>query len=111
MSLDLSLITPACNLCGQYETKASFNYTYNVSRMWYAIYPEDEGMVSIEGMTGEDASKKIQAAILEMKRKQKFMETLNPANGWGSYTGFLCFLQEIYNACLDCPECIWMAYR
>lgn len=111
MSLDLTLSTPKCNFCGNYEVKFEGNYTYNIAPMWYEMFPDDDGILPIEGMTGLKSQPIIKKAINEMIRKKKFMVTLEPKNGWGSYIGFLDFLNQIYRASLDYPDSIWSADR
>lgn len=111
MSLDLSIDSPPCEQCGRGEDTLEFNYTYNVSPMWYEIYPEDDGMVFIDGMSGKEAYPKVSKAISEMLSKEKFMKKLNPENGWGDYEGFLEFLHKVADACIKCPNGIWESYR
>ncbi len=111
MSLDLTITTSPCKECGHIENEHSFNYTYNVSPMWYEIYPEDTGMVQIEGMTGAQALSKLQTSLEVMIKRSKFMKKLSPENGWGSYEGFLDFLRRIRLASEDFPDGIWSAYR
>lgn len=111
MSLDLSIAPNSCKHCGKGDDALKFNYTYNVSQMWYEVYPEDEGMVQIDGMTGREAAPKIQKAIWEMESKKKFMKKLEPDNGWGSYEGFLQFLNKVLEACKECPGGVWRSFR
>lgn len=111
MSLDLMISPQGCKHCGRADEKLEFNYTYNVAKMWYEIYPEDDGMVYIDGMTGEEAANKIQKAIWEMKSKKKFMKKLEPDNGWGSYKGFLQFLKQLLEASKECSDGIWRSFR
>lgn len=111
MSLDLSIAPNPCKHCGRGDEELNFNYTYNVSQMWYKIYPEDEGMVQIDGMTGEEAYPKIRKAIVEMINLEDRMKALEPENGWGSYEGFLKFLWDISEACTECPNSVWRAWR
>lgn len=111
MSLDLSIAPNSCKHCGRGDDALEFNYTYNVSQMWYEVFPDDEGMVQIDGMTGKEAYPKIAKAIHEMLSKEKFMRKLEPENGWGSYEGFLDFLRKISDACIECPFGVWRSWR
>jgi hypothetical protein len=111
MSLDLELYGTPCKECGHTKQCMSFNYTYNVSHMWYSVFPDDEGMVYIEGFTGKGAVSKLKKAIYEMKDKKKFMKKLEPDNGWGSYEGFLEFLNKLLQASEEFPDSIWRADR
>jgi hypothetical protein len=111
MSLDLSIAPNSCKHCGKGDDTLEFNYTYNVSQMWYEIYPDDEGMVQLDGMTGQEAAPKIQKAIEEMLSKPAKMKKFQPANGWGSYEGFLQFLKDVLEACKECPDGVWRSFR
>lgn len=93
------------------EESEYYNYTYNVSDMWYKIYPEDKGMVQIEGMTGIKASCKIIHAIEILRNNSPLFRKMEPKNKWGSYEGFLAFLKEVFDACMRHPYAIWRAYR
>lgn len=111
MSLDLFLAKPPCPTCN-HETEAEhYNYTYNVSRMWYAVYPDAKNMVDIDGMTGDEALPKILAAIKYMNANKDDLEAINPANGWGNYDGFLDFLIQVSAACLKNPDLVWSSWR
>lgn len=106
MSLDLSLV---CEHCG--NAAETFNSTYNVSPMWYHIYPEDEKMVDIDGMTGKEAAPKLSKAVREMINQREYMLTLEPENEWGNYKRFLAFLQEILYVSEEQPNSVWEAWR
>jgi hypothetical protein len=105
MSLDLYL---NCGHCG--SEVASFNYTYNVAKMWYAV-TDDEQMVQIEGMAAYEAAPKIQKAIEKLKADPETFRKMNPPNGWGDYDRFVEWLEEIRQACLKNPDEIWRASR
>ena len=83
-----------------------FNYTYNVSGMWYAAIPET-GIRTHYGETGRDA-------VPILRRIREFMEdnrdellSMEPENGWGSYEGALQFVTDLINASIRNPECTW----
>lgn len=88
-----------------------YNYTYNASRMWYELCPDDDGMVYIDGMTGKKAAEKIRPAIIDMVKHSKSIRELEPPNSWGSYEGFLQFLIEVLGACERHPKKRWRADR
>ena len=112
MSLDLMISSDSCKHCGRGgEIAVELNYTYNASPMWYEIYPDDEGMVQIDGMKGRHAAPKIAHAISEMISKKKIMKKLEPDNGWGSYDGFLLFLNKVLEACEEFPNSKWRSFR
>lgn len=115
MSLDLRIGKEEfCNECGsQDKFISSFNYTYNVSSMWYKVFPEDctNGMVYIDGMRGKQAKIKLQTAIDYMENNKEELEKLNPKNSWGSYDSFLNFIRELLRASMDNPEAFWEGDR
>ena len=55
MSLDLWLQSKECPTCEHKEVTEDRNYTYNVAKMWYEIFPSDQHMVHIDGMTGKES--------------------------------------------------------
>ncbi len=83
-----------------------FNYTYNVSPMWYAAKP-DPGIRAHYGMTGQEA-------IIPLREIREYMEShrdellkLNPENGWGDYYGALEFVTKLINASIRNPDAVW----
>ena len=111
MSLDLYLRETPCETCGHQREDFNINYTYNASHMWYEIYPDDDGMVHIEGMTGEEALNKLEYAYQYMKKNREALIKLEPPNGWGSYNGFLGFIEDCIAACKEHPKLVWEAWR
>ena len=88
-----------------------FNYTYNASKMWYACYPDSDGMVDIDGMTGSQAYGYIYACVEYLRAHKEDMLKLEPRNGWGSYDGFLEFLWKLHHASVEHLDLIWRASR
>lgn len=111
MSLDLFISPDPCKHCGRGEDRLEFNCTYNLSPMWYAIFPGDDGMVQIDGLTGQEAIHKILTAINEMTDREEEMRELEPENGWGSYDEFLSFLRNLAEACIKYPNSKWSSWR
>ena len=111
MGLDLYLKKDPCKTCGHQEKGFSARYTYNASPIWHAIYPDDDGMVQIDGMSGAGAIYKLEYAMNYMVHHEEELRKLEPSNGWGSFIGFYQFLAECRNACLAYPDCIWMSWR
>ena len=111
MSLDLFLSHPACPTCNHQPDRLEFNCTYNLSKMWYTIYPDDTQMVPIDGMTGEEAKEKLLYAIDWSRKHERKLKALEPTNCWGTYEGFMKFLIDVYTACLTHPECVWGSWR
>lgn len=111
MSLDLEILIGACKHCYRGYPMEHHNITYNVSKMWYEIFPYDDKMVPIEGMTGKEADVIITEAIHQMIDRSDEMKRLQPDNGWGSYIGFLEFLERLHAANVEYPTGIWRACR
>lgn len=90
-----------------------FNYTYNVSRLFYD-HIEDTGkgggLRELNGLTGRQASVVLGAAferITQTYRKlcePRFCALYDSPNGWGSTVGALLFLANILSACADNPR-------
>jgi len=112
MGLDLYLQHPKCPTCN-HEPEYAYEgaYTYNVSPMWYAIYPDTKNMIPIEGMTGKEAEPLLHDAVYRLINSRRVLERLNPDNGFGSYEGFLKFLRDVLAASQDYPDLIWRAWR
>lgn len=110
MSLDLIIVNETCKVCGKYESD-SFNCTYNLSPMWYALFPEDTNMVPIEGMTGAQAAPLIESAINGAGIHKNKLMRLEPENGWGSFEVFVEFLINVLGACKTMPNGVWSASR
>lgn len=111
MSLDLTITADPCIYCGREPESISLNYTYNVSPMWYKVFPRDDGMVQIEGMTGKEASLKLRTAIKALEQRSEEMLAIEPANGWGTFEGFLQFLKKLKLASDNLPVGTWSADR
>lgn len=88
-----------------------YNYTYNVSNMWYEIFPDDEGMVKIERMTGDEAAPRLRHAIVCLVKHSEIFRKMEPKNKWGSFNGFVAFLLVVLEACERNPTLTWRAYR
>ena len=84
----------------------SFNYTYNVSGMWYASEPE-KGIRAIYGLTGEQAIPVLQNMRNYMEQNWEAMQKMNPPNGWGSAIGALAFLNDLIIASINNPTDVW----
>lgn len=88
-----------------------YNCTYNVSSMWYAVFPEDDGMVHIDGLTGKQAYNKVlQGLLFALKNKKKLLK-MEPKNKWGSWEGYCKFLFAILLACVNNPTKKWKSWR
>lgn len=79
--------------------------------MWRAIYPDDEGLIYIDGMTGKKAKKKLQYALDYMELHKRELEELNPPNGFGSYEGLKKLLIKLIAACIEHPKLTWSSWR
>ena len=84
----------------------SFNYTYNVSKMWYLAVPE-KGIRTFYGMTGREAVKVQQHIFNYMVENKEDLMQYEPENGWGSYEGALKFVVKLIVASLNNPDEIW----
>jgi len=111
MSLDLWMESKECLTCGHIQSTDSLNYTYNVSPMWYSIFPHDKHMVHIDGMTGIESLIKLNHALSELMKDRPRFIMLNPENGWGSYDSFLGFIRNLAILSAANPNFIWQASR
>lgn len=87
-----------------------FNYTYNVSQLFYDHIPKfrDRGGLSeLHGLTGRKAVDVLEVALNDISRKvhdPAFAKQYDPANGWGSTIGAITFLACILAACASNPR-------
>ena len=100
--------------------KDSFNYTYNVSQLFYDHIPEIEGdrggLGRLDGKTGKqafeilaDAFERIHTTKLDLWERDavgepRFCARYDAPNGWGSAVGALIFLAQIMAACARNPR-------
>lgn len=106
MSFDIILNCEKCPI-SLYEA----NYTYNVSGMWFDVYPEAAGMMFIDGMTGKEAYDKLVTARAHIERNFEKYEIKYPENGWGGYNRFLHYINKLIVACIAHPDNIWSKER
>jgi hypothetical protein len=84
----------------------SFNYTYNVSGMWYDCYP-DEGIRKHYGLSGFDALPVLRKLRDHMEENKERLVEMNPSNGWGDFDGAYKFVCDLILASVDRPSEIW----
>lgn len=82
-----------------------FNYTYNVSAMWYAANPK--GIRTHYGMTGREAVEPLRIIREYMEDNRESLLKFEPENGWGSFDGALEFVNKLIAASLRNPEAVW----
>lgn len=83
-----------------------FNYTYNVSQMWYAAIP-DKGIRAHYGMTGSEALLPLRHIREYMEDNREALLSMEPDNGWGSFDGALAFVNKLISASLRNPDSAW----
>ncbi len=92
------------------------NYTWNGSALYYDHMPETEGLRSLSGLTGAEATEVLQPAWDAIHRtwmkdwkpdevgSPTFCARYDTPNGWGSTVGALIFLARITAACAANPD-------
>lgn len=86
-----------------------WSYTYNTSTMIHAaIYRMglhvDHGWHELlHEHTGPEGGKFLKELVTEFESDRSYYESMNPSNGWGSYTGLLAVLTEMYQAVPEYP--------
>lgn len=83
-----------------------FNYTYNVSPMWYASQP-DKGIRTIYGMSGREAAIVINEMMNYMVDHWIEMLAMNPIKGWGDAEGAYDFLARLSAASMRNVNSVW----
>jgi len=113
MSLDVYLEPNKCPHCGRADEGFSAKITHNLCAMaeeagicGIVWRPEESGIT-----TAKQLIEPLRAAIGAMKADPARFEKHNPKNGWGSYEGFVPWLEEYLDACLAEPEAAVRASR
>ena len=91
---------------GMYIGDDEFNYTYNVSGMWYAAIPET-GIRSHYGMTGKEAITPLLKIYGYMVLHRDELLEFEPDNKWGDFDGAMGFVHNLIRASLRNPEEKW----
>ena len=92
------------------EEQESFNYTYNVSKMWKEATGDDQ-MIPIEGLTGREAKVVLTKALKELESNPEKYQAMNPPNKWGSYLKFMQWIERLIQECENHPNLTWVAGR
>ena len=86
-----------------------FNYTYNVSKMWYDCYKK-KGIRKHYGLTGKQAMPVLKKLHWHMIKHNEKLREYNPPNGWGDFDGALKFVSDLIIASVNNPDEIWVGY-
>jgi hypothetical protein len=78
------------------------NYTSNVSGMWAQAlgYP----LADLDGRLAGDAIPDLEAAVRRMADDPETYRAMEPANGWGNYSGARGYLVQLLEACMEHPK-------
>lgn len=90
------------------ETKEvySANITHNLTTMadkcgvYELVWRPDENGIFYANQLIEPLMK----GIADLKTRPEYFKKFNPKNNWGSYEGFLQFLEEYLDACIHYPK-------
>jgi len=100
MSLDVTLQQP-----GMVEMYTR-NVTHNLNKMAEeaGIYKHLWKPETIGISKASELIEPLTAALALLESEAERFEVFNPANGWGSYDGFVDFVREYLNACIEYPN-------
>lgn len=108
MSLDVYL---RCKCCGHefFEANVTHNLTgmANEAGVYKEVWCPEEVGITKAGQLVEP----LKRAITAMKAEPVRFERLNPENGWGTYKGFVPWLENYLRACEENPEALVSASR
>ena len=112
MGLDLCLKTEVCPHCGREDSPDfEWNYTYNVSKMWYEVFPESNKMIDIDGMTCKESLPRLEHLRDTIKADPDKFKAMNPPNGYGCYESFVEAVERLIIVAKNYPNGIWVARR
>lgn len=78
------------------------NYTYNCAQM--LVKGTGKSLSELDGMKAKKAAPILREGYLYMANHPEEMKSLEPDNGWGTYSGFKGFIKEILDACEENPD-------
>lgn len=83
----------------------SFNITYNVSGMFYAVCPR--GIKHVDSMNGEDSLKILIDLYKDLVMNREEMLQHEPDNGWGSWENTVRCINKMVMLVSINPEGYW----
>lgn len=106
MSLDVYLEKPCCS-CGECSEEVfEANVTHNLAKMAAesGIYghlwrPEEVGVE-----TAANLIEPLTEGLALLRSDPERFKKLNPSNGWGSYDGFVSWVERYLEACKENPD-------
>lgn len=105
MSLDVYLISNACEHCGRSDEGFWANITHNLSAMAdeagigdHLWHPEEIGITTAEQLIAP-----LEAGLSLMKSDPGRFKKFDAKNGWGTYDQFLPWIQQYLDACKNDP--------
>lgn len=81
------------------------NYTYNCAGMFVEASETGESLSELHGMKCTEAEPIIAKAVENMQKDPQKYKAMEPDNGWGSYNGFLEYVETLLRECRQNPEC------
>ena len=113
MSLTIYLTNETCPHCGHGDEVFDCNITHNLSKMadeaglYYQLWRPKECGIETAGQLIEP----ITDAIDKMRLEPERFRALDSPNGWGTYGGFIMWLERLLAACVDNPKATVRANR
>lgn len=113
MSLDIYFTErKTCQKCGHTsdddEYVFSKNITHNLNRMAQeaGFYEQLWHPERTDVVTAQQLGVHIEKGIAELKANPEKYKRFSASNGWGTYTQFLPWLEELLAACKEYPDAI-----
>jgi len=119
MSLDIYLegieefITDCtCDCCGNEHKRYSFpeherlNITHNLTEMadacklYYCVWRPEECNIK----TAKQMIAPLREGLILLHENPKIFKKFEPENGWGTYEGFVKFIEKYLQACITYPQ-------
>lgn len=100
MSLDVTLSAV------RRTTVFDYNITHNLAEMAdkAGIYKHLWRPEELEITLAEQLIAPLQTALKDLEARPQYYKKYNPDNGWGSYEGFVKFVKEYLQACIENPD-------
>ncbi len=87
------------------------NMTSNVAPMWRAACPKLDGLADIDGRHGFEVSPALLNGLSNMFTNRRELERLNPASGWGNFTGAFRYFAYVTKTARDHPDAVFWVSR
>lgn len=100
MSLDVWLNDPAEGQVFDWNITHNLNTMATEAGIYRQLWRPDE----IGALVAGDIADALEAGLILLVTQPDRFRAFNPENGWGDYSGLVCFVTEYHSACRKWPK-------